>query len=168
MQHPVGYAFAKDGSLRLTSFWDVLLNPFAGWQYVHTINGALLMAAYVIGGVGAFYLLSHRDSDFAQLAVRTAVIAGVILSITQVFPTGEANGKNVARYQPPKLASMEGLFQTERGAPLAIIGIPDPQHQTLIDPIYVPGILSYLTYGDFRASVEGLSTTLERSGLPLQ
>src|ERR1051326_740752 len=157
MQHPVGYELAKDGSLHLTSFWNVLLNPYAGWQYAHTINGALLTAAYVIGGVGAFYRLSHRHADFARLAVRTAVIAGIVLSITQVFPTGDGNGRNVAKYQPAKLASMEGLFQTERGAPLAIIGMPDPQHQTLIDPVYVPGILSYLTYGDFRASVEGLN-----------
>ncbi|MGH9430074.1 MAG: cytochrome ubiquinol oxidase subunit I [Terriglobia bacterium] len=158
MQHPVGYVLSQDGSVRLKSFWAVLLNPYAGWQYFHTINGALLTGAYVMGGVGAFYLLSHRHPEFASLALKTAVIAGAILAITQAFPTGDQNGKAVARYNPVKLASMEGLFQTQRGAPLALIGMPDAQHHRLIDPVYAPGILSYLAYGDFRASVEGLES----------
>ena len=158
MQHPVGYSLARDGTVHLKSFWAVLLNPYVGWQYFHTINGALLTGAYVIGGIGAFYLLSNRHPEFARLAVKTAVIAGVIFAITQAFPTGDQNGKAVARYNPVKLASMEGLFQTQQGASLAIIGMPDTQHSRLIDPVSVPGILSYLAYGDFGASVEGLSS----------
>jgi len=86
MQHPVGYTRDPDGSLRLTSFWQVLLNPYAGWQYLHTINGALVTAAFVIGGVGAFYLLAGRHPEFARLSVDTTVIASEILTITQAFP----------------------------------------------------------------------------------
>jgi len=157
MQHPVGYAKHPNGSIHLSRFWAVLLNPYAGWQYAHTINGALLTAAYVMGGVGAFYLLSNRHRDFARLSVKMAVIAGAILSVTQLFPTGDLSSSNVVRYQPTKLASMEGLFETKKGAPLAIIGMPDTQQGILIDPIYVPEFLSYLAYGDFRASVTGLN-----------
>ncbi len=157
MQHPVGYAKDPSGAIHLSSFWAVLLNPYAGWQYAHTINGALLTAAYVMGGVGAFYLLSNRHRDFARLSVKMAVIAGAILSVTQLFPTGDLSSSNVVRYQPTKLASMEGLFETKKGAPLAIIGMPDTQHGILIDPIYLPEFLSYLAYGDFRASVTGLN-----------
>lgn len=157
MQHPVGYVVDPSGGIRLKSFWAVLLNPFAGWQYVHTINGALLAAGYVIGSVGAFYLLLGRHRQFGELAVRTAVIAGVILSLTQLFPTGDMNSSNVVRYQPSKLAAMEGLSETQKDAPLAIIGMPDTQHRKLIDPIYVPELLSYLTYGNFRARVKGLN-----------
>jgi cytochrome d ubiquinol oxidase subunit I len=157
MQHPVGYVRGAAGAIRLSSFWAVLLNPFAGWQYAHVINGALLAAAYVLGSVGAFYLLLNLHRQFGRLAVRTAVIAGLILSLTQLFPTGDVNGTHVVRYQPTKLAAMEGLFKTEKGAPLAIIGMPDTQHRRLIDPVYVPEALSYLAYGDFRATVKGLS-----------
>jgi cytochrome d ubiquinol oxidase subunit I len=158
MQHPVGYETEASGAIHLTSFWSVLLNPYAGWQYAHTINGALLTAAFVMGSVGAFYLLSNRHLDFARLSVKMAVIAGTILSLTQLFPTGDLNSKNVVRYQPTKLASMEGLFETKKGAPLAIIGMPDTQNGKLIDPVYIPEFLSFLAYGDLRASVDGLSS----------
>lgn len=156
MQHPVGYAQDASGAISLTSFWQVLLNPFAGWQYVHTINGALLTAAYAIGAVGAFYLLEGRHREFARQSVKVAVIAGVILSLTQAFPTGDMNSRNVTRYQPVKLAAMEGLLTTQPNAPLALIGMPDTADGKLIDPVYVPGLLSFLAYGNTRATVSGL------------
>ncbi len=158
MQHPVGYAMDASGAVKLTSFWAVLLNPYAGWQYAHTINGALLTAAFVIGGVSAFYLLSEQHTEFARRSLKMAVIAGAILAVTQLFPTGRLNGENVARYQPLKLATMEGLFETRKGAPIAILGMPDTKTGKLIDPIYVPEFLSYLAYGDFRARVDGLNS----------
>jgi cytochrome d ubiquinol oxidase subunit I len=158
MQHPVGYAIDANGALRLTSFWQVLLNPYAGWQYAHTINGALLTAAFFIGGVGAFYLLGGRHLEFARLAVKTAVIAGTILAITQASPTGDSNSRKIAHYQPVKLASMEGLFETRAGAPIAIVGMPDTEAAELIDPVYVPDALSLLAYGSARASVDGLTS----------
>ncbi len=156
MQHPVGYVTDPSRAIRLKSFWAVLLNPYAGWQYAHTINGALLAAAFVIGGIGAFYLLSHRHQEFARVAVKMAVIAGAVLSLTQLFPTGDFDSRNVVKYQPTKLATMEGLFETEKGAPLAIIGMPDTQQGRLIDPVFVPEFLSFLAYGDFHATVNGL------------
>jgi cytochrome bd ubiquinol oxidase subunit I len=157
MQHPVGYALSADGTVHLTSFWAVLLNPYAGWQYAHVICGALLTAAYVTGGVGAFYLLSGRHSEFGRLAVKTAVVTGVIFSLLQLFPTGDFNGANVTRNQPTKLAAMEGLFESAQGAPLAIIGMPDTEAKRLIDPVYVPDTLSFLAYGNFHAAVKGLN-----------
>jgi cytochrome d ubiquinol oxidase subunit I len=156
MQHPVGYTVDPSGGIRLSSFWAVLLNPYAGWQYAHTINGALLATSFVVGGVGAFYLLLNQHPAFARLAVKMAVIAGVILSLTQLFPTGDFDSRNVVRYQPTKLATMEGLFETKKGAPLAIIGMPDAQNSRLIDPIFLPDVLSFLAYGNFRATVKGL------------
>ena len=62
-----------------------------------------------------------------------------------VFPTGDRNGRDVTAFQPIKLAAMEGLFKTEREAPLAIIGMPDTATNELIDPIFVPDFLSFLT-----------------------
>ncbi len=122
------------------------------------MNGALLAAAFVIGGVSAFYLLLNWHPKFARLSVKMAVIAGIILSVTQLFPTGDFDSRNVVRYQPTKLATMEGLFETEKGAPLAIVGMPDTQNNRLIDPVLVPGFLSFLAYGDLHATVNGLRT----------
>ncbi len=156
MQHPVGYFRDATGALQLESFWSVLLNPWAGWQYAHAVNGALVTAAFVIGAIGALYRLLDRHEEFSRLALKTAVIGGAIFSLTQAFPTGDMGSKNVARSQPVKLAAMEGLFASEAGAPLAILGMPDVENARLIDPIFVPEALSFLAYGQRRAEVAGL------------
>ena len=124
MQHPVGYEVEPSGAIHLTSFWQVVLNPYGGWQYLHVVNGALLTGAYALAAVGAYYLLSGRSGEFASLSLKMAVVAGVILALTAAFPTGDLNSRSVVDYQPTKLAAMEGLLETEKGAPLAILGMP--------------------------------------------
>jgi cytochrome d ubiquinol oxidase subunit I len=158
MQHPVGYAIAKNGTIELRSIEAVLLSPFAWWQFAHVMTGALLTGAFVIAGVGSYWLLSRRHIEIAQRMVRTGVIAALCASLIAVFPTGDRNSSDVTRHQPAKLAAMEGLFKSAQGAPLAIFGMPDTQNDTLIDPLYVPDVLSFLAYGNFRANVNGLSS----------
>jgi cytochrome d ubiquinol oxidase subunit I len=168
MQHPVGYRVAPDGTVHLVNFWALLGNPFLGWQYAHVINGAILTAAIVMASIGAYYLLSERHLAFGRLSVALGVGVGAALSLTQLFPTGDLNSRNVTVYQPLKLATMEGLFETQTGAPLAIIGMPDTTQRTLLDPIEVPGVLSYLAYGSFRAEVEGLNAYRQDLWPPVQ
>ena len=158
MQHPVGYAITSKGAIELRDIGAVLLSPFAWWQYAHVMTGALLTGAFVVAGVGAYYLLGRRYMPFGERLVRAGVLVGIFASIIVVFPTGDRNSADVTHDQPAKLAAMEGLFTSQRGAPLAILGMPDTQHETLIDPLYVPDVLSFLAYGNFRANVSGLST----------
>jgi cytochrome bd ubiquinol oxidase subunit I len=157
MQHPVGYRISGDGRIELTSLRALLLSPFAWWQYAHVMTGALLAGAFVVAGVGAYYLLGRRKTEYGRRFVRAGVIVGVAASLIAIFPTGDVNGAGVTHDQPAKLAAMEGLFKTQHGAPLAILGMPDSQRHVLIDPLYVPDLLSYLAYGNFRASVDGLA-----------
>lgn len=156
MQHPVGYALTASGDIVLRSLPDVLLSGAAWWEFAHVMTGAALAGSFVMAGVGAYYLLSVRETPWGEQFVRAGVLAGLIASIVAIFPTGDRNGGEVTRNQPAKLAAMEGLFASERGAPLAIIGMPDVQHDRLIDPIYVPNVLSFLAYGNARANVKGL------------
>ncbi len=158
MQHPVGYAVGPNGVLVLKSIGTVLLSPFAWWQYAHVMTGAFVAGSFIVAGVGAYYLLSGREPDFGRRFVRAGVAAGLAGSLIAVFPTGDRNGADVTHSQPVKLAAMEGLFHNERGAPLAIIGMPDVQHSALIDPVYVPDLLSFLAYGNFTANVQGLTS----------
>jgi cytochrome d ubiquinol oxidase subunit I len=74
------------------------------------------------------------------------------------FPTGDQQGKNIARMQPPTLAAMEGLFETAQGAPLAILGQPDVENRRLDNPLVVPRALSFLTYQRWDAEVRGLNS----------
>ena len=156
MQHPVAYQTAGD-HVELTSLWGLLSNPYVRWQYPHVLSGALVTGAMVMAGVGAFYLLARRHEESGRVFVRVGVVSGVFFSILSLFPTGAFHGENITRFQPAKMAAMEGLFETQEGAPLAIIGMPDRDRQELMDPIYVPGVLSYLAYGNFSAKVTGLN-----------
>jgi cytochrome d ubiquinol oxidase subunit I len=156
MQHPVAYSVASDGSLYLSSFWDLLLNPWAGWQYLHTMVGAVVTGAFVMAAVGAYYILANRDVDYGKIFIRIGVVAGVIASLFELFPSGDAQGKNVVRHQPATLAAMEGLFETKQGAELVLIGQPDMDKLKIDNPIHIPKLLSFLTYDRWSAEMKGL------------
>jgi cytochrome bd ubiquinol oxidase subunit I len=156
MQHPVGYEMV-DGRAQLTSLWALLSNPYARWQYPHVISGSMIVASMMMAGIGAYYVLSRRHEAAGRTFLRVGVTAGLLFSLITLFPTGSFHGENVARFQPVKMAAMEGLFESQEGAGIAIIGMPDTERRELMDPIVVPGVLSYLVYGDFRAKVIGLN-----------
>jgi cytochrome d ubiquinol oxidase subunit I len=144
MQHPVGYQRVANGSLQLTSFWELVLNPWAWWQYAHNMSGAVITGAFVMSAVGAFYLLSQKHVQQGRVFVRVGVIAALIASVLQLFPTGDAQGRMVARNQPVTLAAMEALWETQPGVPLVILGQPDVPAQKLDNPIIIP--LLYYSY----------------------
>ncbi len=156
MQHPVGYAKAADGSLQLSSFWELVLNPWAWWQYAHNMSGAAITGAFVMASVGAFYLLWGKHAECGRIFVRTGVVAGCIFSVLQLFPTGDGQGRLVALHQPVTLAAMESLFTSVPGAPLVIIGQPNVDERKIDNPILVPEMLSFLTYRRWKAEVRGL------------
>ena len=157
MQHPVGYAAGPNGTLMLSSFADLLLNPWALWQYLHNMTGAVVTGSFCVASTGAYYLLARRDEEYGKIFVRTGVIAGLISSLLLAFPTGDAQGKNVAHSQPAALAAMEGLFRTENGAPLVLIGQPDMEKKRLDNPLHVPEMLSFLTYNRGGPKSKGLT-----------
>jgi cytochrome bd ubiquinol oxidase subunit I len=157
MQHPVGYRIVPNGGIELESFWSLLLNPWLVWQYPHNMCASVITASVVMSATGAFYLLTDQHHAHARIFLRTGVIAGAVASCLMMYPLGDAQGRNVAIYQPVTLSAMEGLFHTERGAPLTILGQPDMQAEELDNPLIVPDVLSFLTYRRWRAEVKGLS-----------
>ena len=157
MQHPVAFSRLPNGSFEVTSFWGLLLNPWALLQYFHNMSGAVITGAFVMSAVGAFYLLEQRFVEYGRVFLRVGVIAGLIFCTIQIFPTGDLHGKYMARHQPVTTAAMEALFNTELGAPLVLIGQPDVEKQRIDNPVVVPNILSFLIYGTFTAEVKGLN-----------
>jgi cytochrome d ubiquinol oxidase subunit I len=157
MQHPVGYEIAADGTAHLNSFWSLLFNEWALWQYFHNMGGAVITGSFAIAATGAYYLLSRKQEEYGRLFLRVGVIVAAIASLLQLFPTGDRQGKLVTDYQPITLAAMEGLFQTESGASIVLVGQPDTANQKLDNPIYVPKALSFLTHRRWEAEVKGLN-----------
>jgi len=166
MQHPVGFEVQANGNLHLSSFWALLSNPWLIWQYLHTMTGAVATGAFVMASIGAYYLLlgnredapdkARSHSEFGKIFVKLGVMVGLPAAILLAFPTGDFQAVNVAENQPAAFAAMEGLFDTEEGAPIALIGQPDMEKMRLDNPIEVPKILSFLTYKRFDAEVVGL------------
>ena len=157
MQHPVGYAKAADGSVQLSSFWQLMLNPWAWWQYAHNMGGAVVTGAFVMASVGSFYLLWGRHQEHGKIFVRVGVIAGLIFTVMQLFPTGDGQGRMIAENQPATLAAMEALFTSEPGAPLVILGQPNVEERKIDNPLVFPKMLSFLTYRAWQAEVRGLN-----------
>jgi cytochrome d ubiquinol oxidase subunit I len=156
MQHPVGYTTAADGSAQLSSFWALMLNRWAWWQYAHNMSGAVITGAFVMASAGAFYLLWGTFQEYGRIFVRVGVVSALIASVLQVFPTGDGQGRMVAFEQPVTLAAMEALFQSQPGAPIVLIGQPNVEEHKIDNPILVPNALSFLTYRRWNAEVKGL------------
>ncbi len=157
MQHPVGYTIA-DNRLHISNYWAVIFNSWIGPQYLHTMSGAVITGSFFMAGLGAYYLLARRPDDFGRIFVTIGVIVGLIASIIQLEPSGDLEGLQVTQHQPTKLAAMEGLFHTERGAGIVILGQPDTTHGTLDNPVIIPNVLSFLTYRRWTAVVRGLDS----------
>lgn len=156
MQHPVAFERTADGVFQVTSFWGLLLNPWALIQYAHNMCGAVITGAFVMAAVGAYYLLEGTFVKDGEVFLRVGVIAGVIASAIQIFPTGDLHGKYMAAHQPATTAGMEGLFKSEVGAPIVILGQPDVENERIDNPFIANKVLSYLIYGTATAEVKGL------------
>ena len=157
MQHPVGYEIAADGTAHLNSFRALLFNEWAFWQFLHNMSGAVVTGAFVMAAAGAFYLLQRRQEEYGRMFLAAGVVAGALASVFQLWPSGDAQGQLVAKHQPAALAAMEGLFHTEAGAPIVIVGQPDTDRLKLDNPLYVPKMLSFLTYRRWEAEIKGLT-----------
>ena len=156
MQHPVAYERTASGQFEVLSFWQLLLNPWGLLQYAHNMTGAVVTASFVMAAVGAFYILDDRMADFGRIFVKVGVISGFISTIAIIFPTGDLHGKYVARHQPAAIAAMEGLFKSESGAGIVLMGQPNEETGEIDNPIVVNNLLSFLIYATVKAEVQGL------------
>ena len=163
MQHPTGYARTEDGAMVLVSLAGLLLMVCAYWQSAQGLSAAVITACFVMASIGAYYLIIGEHAAYGRTFVRLGVAVGAVAVWVQAFPTGDAQGRMVALHQPVTLAAMEGLFQSEEGAPIAILGQPDVTNRRLDNPLLVPRALSFLTYRRWTARVQGLDAFPEEA-----
>jgi cytochrome d ubiquinol oxidase subunit I len=159
MQHPVAYHQLPNGVFEVSSFWPLMLNPWAWLEYTHTMSAAVVTGSFVMSAVGALYVLQGRDGNYGRTFLKVGVTAALISSAAQIFPTGDLHGKYLAKHQPAAIAGMEGLFHSEKGAALVVMGQPDFEHEKIDNPLAVNKILSFLIYGTTSAEVQGLDQT---------
>jgi cytochrome d ubiquinol oxidase subunit I len=156
MQNPVGSEFVN-GKAVLTDFAAVVSNPFAWSQYAHTIFGSWLLAGFFVLGISAPHLVRNNEKDFYDRSFRLA--AGWTLVLAVILPVqGHSHGMIVTRHQPAKLAAMESHWESVKSAPLYLLVLPDEKNRrNYFEALPVPGMLSFLAYGDTEAEVTGLN-----------
>jgi len=158
-QTPAGYhlvRYAGGARAEIVDFWAMVFNPSSAIRLTHTLIGALILGAFFVMSVSAYYILRGRFTEMAEKSFSVALTIAVVASLAQLG-TGHLHAVQVARTQPAKLAAFEGHFRTGTGgAPLQIIGWPDASTQTVRYSIALPGMLSFLVHFDPSRPVDGL------------
>ncbi|WNF37529.1 cytochrome ubiquinol oxidase subunit I [Bacillaceae bacterium IKA-2] len=159
-QHtPAGFIINEElNRAEMTNFAEVIFNPSTVIRFSHVMLGAYVLTAFFVIAISAYYLLKNKNIPLAKKSIKIAVTLGLLASFTQVF-TGHASSVRVAETQPAKLAAYEAHWETEANAPLLLFAIPDYENETNKFEIGIPGLLSYLTYGDRNEPVQGLKET---------
>ncbi len=157
MQTPAGF-HVVESALRqraeIVDFWAMVFNPSSVIRLAHTVLGAWQAAAFLVLSVSAYYLLTRRHLEFAKTSMRIGLAVAVFASLGSLV-TGHESALVVARYQPAKLAAMEGHVPASAPAGLSLFGWVDEERQRFVG-VSIPGLLSYLVHGDASKPVMGL------------
>ncbi|MCC6396833.1 MAG: cytochrome ubiquinol oxidase subunit I, partial [Bacteroidetes bacterium] len=155
-QTPAGYVL-RNGRAEMTSFAEAVFNPSMWIRFFHTVDAALISGAFLMAGIAAYYLLNKREVEFAKKAMRVAVIFGLITSVLELMPFGHEHARQVARTQPEKFAAIEGLYTSQNAAPLVFFAVPTTEPPKLHATVEIPGLLSWMAFGDPNATIKGIN-----------
>lgn len=156
MQNPVGYVL-RNGRAELDNFLTVLGNPYAWGQFFHTVVSSWMLAGFFVLGISAWHLLRKNETALFTRSVKITAPFTLVLAVL-VAVAGHQQGLLVAEYQPAKLAAMESHWETQAPAPMYVLTWPDEtERKNSIEAIPLPGVLSFLAFGDFEAEVKGLN-----------
>lgn len=157
MQTPQGYEIATDGRLMPTDWLEIIFNPSFPYRYAHMVIAAYLTTAFVVGGVGSFYLWNKRHIPQARLMLGMAAIMAVLVAPTQLV-VGHMHGENTMHHQPVKVAAMEGNWDHTSNAPLYLFGWPDQQAEVTKHAIAIPGGASWVLTGKVDGEIPNLKS----------
>jgi len=155
MQTPQGYRVGENGLLYPTDWLMVIFNPSFPYRFAHMVVAAYLTTAFVVGGIGAFYLRRGLHVKHARVMLGMAMIMAVFVAPMQPF-IGDLHGLNTFEHQPAKVAAMEGLWESRRGAPLKLFGWPDQEGERTKYSIEIPKLSSLILTHELDGEVRGL------------
>lgn len=156
-QTPTGFHIVGEGleaRAEITDFWAMVFNPSSVERILHVWIGAFIAGAFLVLSISAYYIIKKRHVEFAVKSFRPAFWVFAVLSVMQLF-VGHKSADIVAEYQPAKLASMEGHFDSLAAADMYLLGYVDKKNEKTTG-IKIPGGLSFLVHQDFKAPVKGL------------
>ena len=165
MNSPAGFDFINGKYLNIDPI-QAMFNKAWFSQALHMCLAAFTATGFAVAGVHALMILRNRNAVFHLKAFKIAAIFACIGALLQPL-SGDISAKDVAKRQPAKLAAMEALYKTEKPAPLLIGGIVNEKDKTVKGAIEIPGALSFLAHGDFKAEVKGLDQIPENEHPPV-
>ena len=165
MQTPAGFSWDGERAV-LTNIFDASFNPSTLIRYVHTILSSWLVGGVLIIAIGAWYLIKKRHISIAKNLLKFGIILFLFTSLAMIY-TGHSHSVQVAKTNPEKMAAFEALWKTQKGAPLALFGLPDEDNQTTHLFIGLPKMLSFLIDFDFDSEIKGLDSVPEDERPPV-
>ncbi|SEN79734.1 cytochrome bd-I ubiquinol oxidase subunit 1 apoprotein [bacterium A37T11] len=154
MNSPTGFDYA-DGKYLNADPIKAMFNDAWFSQSLHMMIAAFSATGFAVAGIHGWMVLKKRQVLFHRKAFQIASIFGAVAALLQPI-SGDISAKDVGERQPAKLAAMEAHFHTGPRAGLLIGGIPDTATQQVNYGVELPGVLSFMTHGDFNAEVTGL------------
>jgi cytochrome bd ubiquinol oxidase subunit I len=154
MQTPVGHEIV-DGQIVAADWWRVIFNPSFPYRFTHMMIASGLTALFVVAGLSAWRLIKAPRDAAALRALRSAAALAAMLAPVQAF-VGDLHGLNTLEHQPAKIAAMEALWQTEKGASLVLFAIPNAEQRRNDYAIEIPKGASLILKHDPDAEVKGL------------
>ena len=155
MHTPQGFRLGEHGLLYPTNWWQVIFNPSFPYRFMHMVTAAYLTTAFVVGGIGAFYLYRELHVGHARVMFGMAMIMAIFVAPFQLV-IGDLHGLNTLKHQPAKVSAIEGIWQTERGAALRLFGWPDQQQEETKYAIEIPKLSSLILTHSLNGEVKGL------------
>lgn len=155
MQTPAGFAMNEAGQFVPEDWFAIVFNPSFPYRLVHMVLAAYLTTAFVVGAVGAWHLMRDSANRQARIMFSMAMWMAALVTPLQIL-AGDQQGLNTLEYQPAKIAAMEGHYETHKGAPLILFGIPDDEAETTHFAIEIPKLGSLILVHDWDAEVKGL------------
>ena len=155
MQTPSGFEIIN-GEFHALSWWDIVFNPSFPYRLTHKLLASALTASFLMAGISAWQILRKTATPGTHKALRTAVIAAAIAIPLQIV-AGDMHGLNTLKYQPAKIAAIEGIWHTEKGAPLTLFGWPSEAEGRTLYAVQIPKGASLILAHDPDATLRGLN-----------
>ncbi len=155
MQHPVGYVL-RNNRAEMVDFTALITNTYGLLKFIHTLLSGYVIAAFFVMGISAYHLIRKSNIDFFKRSFRTAATFGLLTSLL-LFIAGDFHAAEVAKTQPAKFAAMESVWDSQKGADYHLIVVPDTANErNTVEAIGIPGMMSFLAFGEGQAEVKGL------------
>jgi cytochrome bd ubiquinol oxidase subunit I len=166
MQTPQGFTITESGLLYPTDWMEIIFNPSFPYRFFHMLTAAYLTTAFVVGGVSAYYLWNKIHIQHAKIMFAMAMLMAIFVTPFQVM-IGHAHGENTLKYQPIKIAAMEGNWERGSHKPLYLFGIPNQETESTDFGITIPNGASIIVTGSENGIIPGLKEVAKEDRPPV-